>query len=241
MLFYFFIFLFFSSFCISSEEIPGLEFTTLDDGDENAPFVKYEGAPANVRDRRAHERGRRSFGRRPPTSQTSRVALSAQRRRPTRASGWRPGRGDPGRGPRRAGALDGGAHLGRGGHLRPPRRQAWGRPALLFPSPPAAARASPAGCPPASPRWAACRFPASWRREGGGRRRHGSRPQLAAPARLQQLTPTRPLSQARPPSPPAPLSPGAERPRGKSRPLGRPAPPPGAPIGSQRRPSARRG
>lgn len=111
-----------------------------------------------------------------------RACLSAQPYRPTRASGWRPGRGGSGRGPRRAGTLADGAHLNRSGHLRRPRLQAWGPPALLLPSPRAAARVSPADCPPASPRWAACRFPASWRREGGGRR-HGSRPQLPAPAR----------------------------------------------------------
>lgn len=177
----------FFSFSISSEETfgeetPGPEFMTLHDGDKNSPFIKHKGAPRTyVTAGPTSEGGGGSVAaRRRPKP---RACLSAQPRRPTRASGWRPGRDGSGRGPRRAGTLGYGSHLGRGGHLRRPRRQAWGRPALLFPSPRTVARASPAGCPPVSPRWAACRFPASWRREGGGRR-HGSRPQLPAPARL---------------------------------------------------------
>lgn len=125
--------------------------------------------------------------------------------------------------------MGGGAHLGRGGHLRPRRRQACDRPT--------AARTSPAGCPPASPRWAACRSPASWRREGGSRR-CGGLPQLSTPTRPQQLTPTHPQSQALQPSLSAPPSPGSERPGGKSRPLSLPAPPPGPLVGALRRPSA---
>ena len=156
------------SFCIFSEEvfeekIPGSGFTTSHHGDYKASFVKYKGAPrAYVTAGPTSQGGRGSVAaRRRPRPRTR---LSAQQRRPTRASGGRPGLRGSGRRPLPAGALGGGAHLGQGWHLRPRRRQAWGRPAPLLPSQPAAARASPAGCPPASPRWAACRSPASWRR-----------------------------------------------------------------------------
>lgn len=113
-----------------------------------------------------------------------------------------------GRGPGRQAATPngGGAHWAAGpGGARPPLGRAL---------PAAAARASPADCLPASPQWAACRSPASWRRLGGGRTL-GGRPRLGARPRLQQLT--RPaLSPAPPPQP------GAQRPpRGKSRPPAR--------------------
>lgn len=81
----------FFSFSISSEETfgeetPGPEFMTLHDGDKNSPFIKHKGAPRTyVTAGPTSEGGGGSVAaRRRPKP---RACLSAQPRRPTRASG----------------------------------------------------------------------------------------------------------------------------------------------------------
>lgn len=159
---------------------------------QTAPPVKGNGDPTRIP----------APGQAPPETAAAARPQPAARPRGPPARPRRVGRG-PGR--QAATPNGGGAHWAAGpGGARPPLGRAL---------PAAAARASPADCLPASPQWAACRSPASWRRLGGGRTL-GGRPRLGARPRLQQLT--RPaLSPAPPPQP------GAQRPpRGKSRPLG---------------------